>query len=200
MGGTANLFMAGNSLISGVAQADAARIQGEAQQAAFEMNARLAELQAEQIRDTGDIASSRARRKANLAVSAQRAKAAASGQSAAQADLIKESAFIGELDALTIKNNAYRQAYGHDLKAVNDKHSAALAKAGSEFKARSSLIVGGLNAVGFTAKAYEKSDGFRNFFKRKPANVGADRKMIMRPVSPNRGTDVFGFKFDSIFD
>lgn len=122
------------------AKAMVAKAQFEKDQAAksgmfLNFNARVVERQAERdvkmLRRSGDLTQSRIEKEKRMISGSQRAAFAASGVDASfgsaaltriesdlSADLDKaEVAYMTELDAITTKNNAWRQAYGFKLEA-----------------------------------------------------------------------------------
>jgi len=87
-------------------------------------------------------AEARIRQRGNKAVGAQRAAMAAQGirlDTGSALDVQQETKAISELDALTIKNNALREAFGY---GVSTDYAASMSSA----KSVDSLLSGGLQA------------------------------------------------------
>ena len=57
-------------------------------------------------------------------------------------DILADTAEQGELDALTIRNNAEREAYGHRVQAGNFRSEASAAKSSGYMSAGSTLLSG----------------------------------------------------------
>ncbi len=92
----------------------------------------IAEQQAQDALKRGQIAEDEQRRKTAQIRGAQRASLAASGvalDQGAPLDILGDTAAFGELDALTIRNNADREAYGYRVQGMNFAAEAGLADA-----------------------------------------------------------------------
>jgi hypothetical protein len=111
---------------------------GEAQQTAAESEAQLAEynadvaeLQAKDAVERGAEVESKFRTQVRNMVGAQRAGIAAGnidvGYGSA-VDVQADAAYLGELDALTIRTNAAREAWGYQVEATNLKKRAEIAR------------------------------------------------------------------------
>jgi hypothetical protein len=123
---------------------------GEAQQRAAESeaglldyNAAIADLQARDVVERGREEESRFRTGVRSMIGAQRADIAASGVDVgfgSAVDVQADAAFLGELDALTIRTNAAREAWGYQVQAadirerarITRKEGVELARAGRE--------------------------------------------------------------------
>jgi hypothetical protein len=70
-------------------------------------------------------------------------------------DLLADTAMMGELDALTIRSNAQREAYGHDVQAQNYLSQGELAKSQGTYGAISTL----LTTAGSAAASWGKLGG-----------------------------------------
>lgn len=120
-------FTAFTSIQQGRAQAAAAKQEAENNAKIAEYNAKVneqnADLQRESARDAlsrGAFDAATAKQNFKTANATARAKAASSGLLVDQGqygDLFAEGAAAGELNALTVRNNAEREAYGFQLKA-----------------------------------------------------------------------------------
>ena len=159
MGATAGLAIGAYSTISGFmgdrAAASAAERQGAYQADIYELNATVAEQQARDAIARGQETEARSRQGTHQLAGRQRAVAAAQGlaMTGSVAQLQGETAQLGELDAMTIRNNARREAWGYQVEAQSDRMSASLARMGganeaAALRARgtSTLLTGALNA------------------------------------------------------
>ena len=63
-------------------------------------------------------------------------------------DILTDTALIGEMDALTIRNNARMEAFGYKMEADSSRAKADLAKSQGTFGAASSLLGGAGNLLG----------------------------------------------------
>lgn len=133
MGATAGMFI--GSAVQGLGTGMKASAQvsaGNAAQAQAEENARLLDLQATDAITRGNEAERRYRLGTTQFISSQRAGFAGQGvdvNSGSAADTQAESAGIGELDALTIRTNAAREAWGLNVRATNVRQQGANASA-----------------------------------------------------------------------
>ena len=109
----------------------AAREAGELEAGRLEYNARIAELQAADAVERGAEAESRFRASVRGLIGRQRAALAASGvdiSSGSARDVQVDAAELGELDALTIRSNAAREAWGYGVQATDFRLQADAAR------------------------------------------------------------------------
>ncbi len=119
-------------------QASALEEQGKAQQRSAESqselstyNAEVADLQAQDALDRGVEEESRFRASIRGTIGSQRAGAAAGNVDVnygSPVDVQADAAFLGELDALTIKTNAAREAWGYQVQGADLRQRAAIEK------------------------------------------------------------------------
>lgn len=111
---------------------------GEAQQRAAESeaalldyNAAIAELQAKDAVERGREEESKFRVGVRGLIGAQRADIGASGTDVgfgSALDVQADAAMLGELDALTIRTNAAREAWGYEVQAVDIRERARITR------------------------------------------------------------------------
>lgn len=92
-------------------------------------NAKTAEAQALLAEQNGQVAEGNARLRTAQIFGTQRAALAANGVDLGEGsanDVLTTTAFMGERDALTIRDNAARQAWGYRVQGVNAENSAML--------------------------------------------------------------------------
>ena len=128
----------GMQAIGQIRAGQAAGRAGEAQRAAAESgaelqeyNAQVAELQAKDALERGAEQESGFRMQVRGAVGAQRAGFAAGNidvSSGSAVDVQADAAFLGELDALTIRTNAAREAWGFKVQASDLRQRAQIAR------------------------------------------------------------------------
>ena len=148
-------FMMGISALSG---AFSSYQQGKTRKTIARANARTARMQAEDARKRGHEAEGISRQKTKKLVGTQRANMAAAGiklTDGSAYDIQQETQDIGELDALTIRNNAARQAFGYQTEALNASMEGRFAYQEGINQGLNSLLTGGLQAY-----AYGKKYGF----------------------------------------
>lgn len=162
-----SLFLAGGSLISsignissGILNYQSAQIQGQFQKQMYEINKRLASFKAEDALLRGSEAVTEHKRGVKQFVGRQRAALAAQGISvdAGSALQIQENtASMGALDALKIKNNAVREAWGYKTEAISFGGQGTMAQLASANRGGASLatgITGGLGSLAEGAYYY----------------------------------------------
>lgn len=111
----------------GIQQANAQEAQAKYAAKVGETNAQAAEVQAQDAHRRGAEQEERQRMLVRQRIGAQRAAIAANGleQSGTAADLVSETVAFGEMDALTIRANAAREAWGYNEQARNYRIDAA---------------------------------------------------------------------------
>lgn len=116
-------------------------------------NAIIANRNAEDSRKRGAAAEEQQRQKTQQLLSRQRAAMAANGvdiTSGSPLDILADTGQLGELDALTVRNNYEREAIGYLSNEMNFKAESAL----SEHRARTSRTAGTIGAIGTLAGGF----------------------------------------------
>ena len=116
-------------------QARATEQQGEYEAQLLEQNAGLAELQAADAVSRGQADALTRRGQTRQVVGAQRVGLAAQGidiDVGSAADVQAEASAIGAFDALTIRNNAAREAWGYGIAAADARNRASLTRRGAK--------------------------------------------------------------------
>lgn len=119
--------------------AKAAQAQGNYEAATYGLNADLADQAADDAIARGKENASRSQLKTRQLKGMQRATLAAQGlelDDGTPADLQSETGDLGELDVLTIANNAQREAFGFKVEAMNYRRSSDLARLGGSNRAQ----------------------------------------------------------------
>ena len=163
------LLGAAGAIQQGQAQASAQRAAAQADQykaQVAEMNAQLAERQAQDAINRGQLAEQQQRQKAAQILGAQTAAMAANGVDlsfGSPLDVLTGTAQQSELDALTIRSNAAREAYDDRVKAYNYRTGGQLdtMRAASDSAAASAASTSGFLSAGGTiltgaGKAYQQ--------------------------------------------
>jgi hypothetical protein len=132
---------AASTLYGTFAQHRAGRLQREIQA----YNAQVADYQAKDALERGVIAETRSRTTTKRTIGAQRAFFASQGvdvNEGSPADVQANTAYLGELDALTIRNNAAREAWGYRAQAVDYSRRGAVAGFSGDMAATGTLLTG----------------------------------------------------------
>jgi len=146
LGTASTLFSAYTSLTGGNANADAMRMQ-----------AKIQNQQAKDAIERGKVEEEQHRRKVSAFKGQQRSMLAANGvelDSGSASDLQADTAMLGELEALTIRNNAEREAYGYRSAASTYGYQADQAKTSGTRGAMGALL-GGLGGTLVDSKWYD---------------------------------------------
>lgn len=120
-------------------QAKIAEQEGNYASAAYSQNAGLAEQQAADAIARGVESESRFRTEVKGAVGSSRASQAAQGidvGAGSAVDVQHDIAAVGELDALTIRNNAAREAWGYQTQATQYRSAAEYARVSGRNQAK----------------------------------------------------------------
>jgi len=115
------------------------------------INAKLAGIQAEDSLSRGGVEEDRYRRQIAQIAGAQRSEIGrrnVQGGSGTALDLLSDTAQIGEEDALTIRNEAAREAWGYRWQADESKRYGKAASRNAHYQAGSTLLTGGAQAYG----------------------------------------------------
>ncbi|WP_453966541.1 virion core protein, T7 gp14 family [Bradyrhizobium elkanii] len=141
-----------------------------------DMNATLADRRAKDAIDRGVIAEQQKRQQNAAILGKQTAAMAANGVDlsfGSPLDTLTDTATMGELDALTIRTNANREADDYRVQGVNQRATANLnrmqadsAETGGYLKAAGTILGGG-------GQAYGRSKGLSYVGAYNPASIGS---------------------------
>jgi len=143
--------------VAGVQQAKAQSAAGRAEEAQAKENSKIANAQARNTELQGQIEEGRRRQQTRAMRAKQRTAIAANNadmSSGSAADLLGDTAAIGEQDALTIRANAARQAWGYRVDATNSLNQGAMAKAAGKNAATGTLLTTAANTFSSGANIY----------------------------------------------
>ncbi len=146
----ATIFGAGAQILGAKNQAAALKAQGIYQQQIAESNARSLETMAGDSLERGKQASSLVRQKAKSLKGSQRAGYAGQGVdvNSGTALAVQDETFtMGELDALTVKNNAWREAWGYKVEAQQTRAGGRFGSIANRNAASNTLLTGGLGGL-----------------------------------------------------
>jgi len=141
----------------GVQQAQAQKAAGNAQEAQAKENAKAADVQARNAVLTGQIDEDRRRQQTRRMLATQRATFAANNvdmSSGSAADILGDTAAIGEQDALLLRANAAREAWGFKVDANNYGNQGRMAKAAGKNAATGTYLTTASNAAAQGASLY----------------------------------------------
>lgn len=150
---TTTLLMQGGA---GGAGAYGAIQQGRGEKAAAELQASFLEAQARDALDRGVFEAATRRRATRRLLGGQRAAMAAQGLDlsfGSASDIQGETETIGALDALMIKTNAAREAWGLQSQAAMTRYEGKLKLRASKWQAFNTLLAGGADAAKTAALA-----------------------------------------------
>lgn len=135
---------------AGVQQAQAYKAEGKVQEAQAKENAKAANVQAQNSVLTGQIEEDRRRQQTRAMLARQRTAIAANNvdmSSGSAADILGDTAAIGEQDALMIRANAAREAWGYKVDANNSLNQGRMAKAAAKNKATGTYLTTAANTA-----------------------------------------------------
>lgn len=135
---------------SAKANAAAIRAASDFQRRQYEMNRQLAELQAEGAIARGTAEANQVQAAGRRVVGSQRAALAASGvevDTGTALELQTQTTGLAAMDAEAVRTNAWREAWGYRVEALNAGTTGALAASAGRVSAANTLLTGGLNAL-----------------------------------------------------
>lgn len=124
-------------------EAQGASLRGRFENDVAERNAQIAEKQGADASNLGELEANRERGQTGQEISSGRAAAGASGADVSTGSAAAQTAsqqLIGDVDALTIRNNAARQAWGFDVQAANERMQGRLAQLAGENEAATDRV------------------------------------------------------------
>jgi hypothetical protein len=156
MAGTTNLIEGVSGAANAYNQTQSLAMQGEFQQKMFERNQKLSDMQAADALRRGDVESGKVRRSVSALLGKQRTALAAQGidiNSGDAATIQRETSAFGALDELTVKTNAWREAYGFRMNSEISYMNSLLAKTANQTQIQSTALTGGLNFLKSAVKS-----------------------------------------------
>lgn len=151
-----SIFGAIGSISKGMSESNAASYNAQVST----NNAKIAKQNASYAAQEGEQREAMQQQKTRAEVAAIKANQAASGvdvNSGSALDVRSSAAETGQLNAITLKSNAIRQAYGFQTEATNDMAQASLDKSEAKSDMLGGIIGGAttfLGGVGSAATAY----------------------------------------------
>lgn len=149
-----------------IKQGQAAKAQASYQSAVERNNATIAGWQAEDATKRGQVAEQRQRLATSRLAGAQRAAFGSSGvelTSGSPLDVLGDTAQLGELDALTIRSNAEREAYGFRAQQGNLMAQSGLTQMAGRDAQQASYISAGSSLLSSAATAGDRYATYRYY-------------------------------------
>ena len=140
-----------------VQQADAQASASKYNAQVAEMNAQISEKRAKSIIEAGRQEEQLKRQEVQRVLGQQKAGLAANGVDltfGSPLDTIVDTAVLGELDALTIRTNTYRQAYEARVDATNQRAGAELHRYEAKTTKQGGYLAAAGTVLGGAGKAY----------------------------------------------
>jgi hypothetical protein len=149
----ASLLGAAGQIQQGQAQAAASNYNAQV----AEMNATLADRKARDALERGQLEEQNKRMEVAQLQGRQKAAMAANGVDltfGSPLDTIVDTAVLGELDALTVRRNANREAYDYEVQGVNQRAGATLDRMNAKSATTGSYLAAAGTVLGGAGKAY----------------------------------------------
>lgn len=146
--------------------------QGKYAKAVADQNADIAENQAQDAVNRGNIEADQRRREMRQRAGTQAATMGATGAELSTGnalDIFGDTAQFGTLDALTTVNNAQREAYGYQVQSSNFQSQANATRSANSSALTQTLLTTPLKAYG----AYQMGGGTWSPFSQKAAPISA---------------------------
>ena len=159
------IMMLGSTLLGAAGQMQQASAQAKSSKYNAEvadMNAKLADRRAKDAIERGGIEEQKKRQQVQQVLGKQQAAMAANGVDlsfGSPLDTIVDSAVAGELDALTIRSNTYREAYDHKVDATNKRAGATLNRMNADAAMTGGMLGAAGTVLGGAGKAYQSTAG-----------------------------------------
>lgn len=150
----------GSTLLGAAGQMQQAQATASAQNynaQVADMNAKISERRAKDAIERGGIEEQKKRQQVQQVLGKQQAAFAANGVDVAYGsplDTIVDSSVLGELDALTIRTNTYREAYEYRVDAANKRSSATLSRMNADAATTGGYLGAAGTILGGAGKAY----------------------------------------------
>ena len=153
----APLVMSANSIQQSSFQSKNLKMQGKFQESQNNFNADMADIQAEDAVKRGDNEAVKLLQQANGIKGQQRVTAATNGvdvSSGSALDVQRDTEALSALDAIQIRNNAWREAFGYKVQAVQSRQQGTYASLAARNAANATIATGGMQALSYGAQAY----------------------------------------------
>lgn len=139
------------SMIEGLAGISSSYQIGKAEKALAKSNRFISSLKEKNALARGQEAESKARGGTKKAVASQKATMASQGinlSTGSAVDVVRETEDVGELDALTLRNNAMREAFGHKVEGIGSELQSDVSGINRKAKGFSTFLSSGISGLG----------------------------------------------------
>lgn len=152
MGATAALMTVSTAATASgaYAQSQAQRSAGAYEKSTFDTNGRMANIQAEDAIRRGENDATKVKKQTKQLIGSQRAALAAQGLDLSSGDALaiqQDTAAIGAEDAQTVRNNAFREAWGFRVQANDYAGRGVMADLTAKNQSRNTILTGGLTVA-----------------------------------------------------
>jgi hypothetical protein len=144
--------------------AKTAKAQADYQNKMSFINSQFAEMQARDAINRGEIKAGEVRKAGKQVVGAQKAALAAQGidiSSGSALEIQQDTDRLNQLDAMQVRNNAWREAWGYKVEASQATAQGQMAMIAGKAKAKSTLMTGGMTAANQTAGGFASAGYFQ---------------------------------------
>jgi len=141
-----------------------------------EMNATLADRRAKDALERGAVAEQRKRQEVSAIVGKQTAAMAANGVDltfGSPLDTLIDTATMGEIDALTIRTNANREAYDYRVQAASGRANATLQRSQADSAEMGGYLKAGGTILGGGGQSYARYKGLSYTGSSDPTRIGS---------------------------
>ena len=148
---------AGATIAGSYSQSQAIDMYNSYQKQQSNFNIRLAEMQARNAILRGDKAAVAYKKQAKGIIGSQRVALAAQGVSVNEGsalELQKDTKKIADVDMLTIKNNAWQEAWGYKMQALSLDFQSQFADQANQFASKNTLLSGVAQAANNSLAGY----------------------------------------------
>ena len=163
-----------STIASSYTQSRAIKAQGAYESQIAESNARLAGLQSEDALARGEQEARNYQINLKKLQGTQRASLAAQGLDlgyGSAADVLSDTAYLGAMDVLTIRNNAFRESWGYDIQASEYRSQAGFAQTTAKFRSAQTILTGGMQLATMGTQFYALSQSAPKTLPRSTAPV-----------------------------
>lgn len=153
----------GLAINQAIQQSKAIKAQAKYQQQMAETNAKMAELQGSEALRRGEKEAQQIKKQGQRVIGAQRVALAAQGinlDEGTALELQQDTAQQAARDAVTTRNNAYREAWGYKVEALNQTTQGKFIGASAKSQSYNTLMTGGLQALGYGVQGAQNYGAF----------------------------------------
>lgn len=171
MGAAGFVAMAALSIAESQKQAKALREQGDYQAMIADRNASFANAQAADALDRGEKNVSQLKTNIKKIRGSQRVALAAQGldiETGSSRDIEEDTYYQARNDIITIRNNAWREAWGFNTQAEDIRLQRDLNLSSAKTAADATVLSGGIRALGYGISAYDSYSKSDAGYKKKP--------------------------------